>query len=46
MLHRARNSGALADITRRRSVTRKAHMEAPQTDAQVDVIRARAARRR
>jgi hypothetical protein len=36
---------ALADITRRRSVTRKAHMKAPQTDAQVDVVRARAARR-
>ena len=36
---------ALADITRRRSVTRKAHKPAPQTDAQVDVVRARAARR-
>ena len=37
---------ALADITRRRSVTRKAHMDAPQTRSQIDVVRARAAPRR
>ena len=37
---------ALADITRRRSVTRKAHMDAPQTRSQVDVIHSRALRRR
>jgi protein-tyrosine phosphatase len=36
---------ALADITRRRSVTRKAHMPAPQTEPQIDVVRTRAARR-
>lgn len=35
---------ALADITRRRSVTRKAHMSAPQTEPQIDVIRTRATR--
>jgi ADP-ribosylglycohydrolase len=37
---------ALADITRRRSVTRKAHRDAPQTDSQIDVVRSRATRRR
>ena len=37
---------ALADITRRRSTTRKAHRAAPETPSQVDVIRARAARGR
>ena len=37
---------ALADITRRRSVTRKAHQPAPQTPTQIDVVRARATRRR
>ncbi len=36
----------LADIDRRRSVTRKAHQPAPQTPAQTDVIRTRAARPR
>jgi protein-tyrosine phosphatase len=36
---------ALADIDRRRSVTRKAHQAAPQTPAQIDVVHARAARR-
>ncbi len=36
---------ALADIDRRRSVTRKAHRPAPQTPAQIDIIRARAAQR-
>ena len=36
---------ALADITRRRSVTRKAHMNAPQARSQIDVVRTRAARR-
>ena len=35
---------ALADITRRRSVTRKAHMNAPQTPSQIDVVRSRALR--
>ena len=33
---------ALADITRRRSLTRKAHQPAPQTDPQIDVVRGRA----
>jgi protein-tyrosine phosphatase len=37
---------ALADIDRRRSVTRKADMAAPQTQRQINVIHARAARRR
>ena len=37
---------ALADIDRRRSVTRKAHQPAPQTPSQIDVVRARATRRR
>ena len=37
---------ALADIGRRRSVTRKADRPAPQTRAQIDVIHARAARGR
>jgi len=37
---------ALADITRRRSVTRKAHMKAPQTGSQIDVVRSRAVRTR
>jgi protein-tyrosine phosphatase len=36
---------ALADITRRRSTTRKAHRAAPETPGQIDVIRARSARR-
>jgi hypothetical protein len=35
---------ALADIDRRRSITRKAHRPAPQTPAQIAVIRTRAAR--
>ncbi len=35
---------ALADIDRRRSVTRKAHQPAPQTPSQIDVVRTRAAR--
>ena len=30
---------ALADIDRRRSVTRKAHQPAPQTPSQIDVVR-------
>jgi protein-tyrosine phosphatase len=34
---------ALADIDRRRSVTRKADRAAPQTDAQIDVVRTRVA---
>ena len=37
---------ALADIDRRRSVTRKAHQPAPQTQSQIDVVRERATRRR
>ena len=36
----------IADIDRRRSVTRKAHQPAPQTPSQIDVVRARATRRR
>jgi len=36
---------ALADIDRRRSITRKAHRPAPQTPEQIDVIRTRAWRR-
>jgi len=35
---------ALADIDRRRSITRKAHRPAPQTPEQIDVIRTRASR--
>ena len=37
---------ALADIDRRRSVTRKAHQPAPQTQSQIDIVRERATRRR
>ena len=36
---------ALADIDRRRSVTRKAHRPAPQTAEQIDIVRTRAAQR-
>jgi ADP-ribosylglycohydrolase/predicted protein tyrosine phosphatase len=36
---------ALSDIDRRRSVTRKAHRPAPQTQSQIDVVQRRSARR-
>ena len=42
---RTNRGWSLADITRRPSVTRRAHESAPQTPEQIDVVHARVALR-